>query len=166
MPFFTLTSALVAIIGPYEAIFAIMLITFLAFALHKIPRVYTDLQSVSSNYRTFQRRFLIVYLLATCSDWVQGAYVYHLYSFYGYNRHAIGVLFIAGYLSSWILGTCSGPLADIYGRKKACIAYSVVYSLSCVTKHFANYAILMMGRILGGIATSLLFSAFESWLIT
>ena len=30
---------------------------------------------------------------------------------------------------------------------------------------FRNYKILMLGRLLGGIATSLLFSVFEAWLI-
>lgn len=39
------------------------------------------------------------------------------------------------------------------------------YSVSCLTKHSSNYYILMVGRVLGGIATSLLFSAFESWVV-
>lgn len=39
------------------------------------------------------------------------------------------------------------------------------YTLSCMTKHWGVYGVLMMGRVLGGIATSLLFSAFESWLV-
>lgn len=34
-----------------------------------------------------------------------------------------------------------------------------------MTKHFKNFEILMLGRLLGGIATSLLFSVFEAWLI-
>ena len=42
----------------------------------------------------------------------------------------------------------------------------ILYSLhSCITKHSPQYTVLMVGRILGGIATSLLNSAFESWLI-
>ena len=51
------------------------------------------------------------------------------------------------------------------GRKRACITYCVTYILSCITKHSPQYKVLMLGRILGGIATSLLFSAFESWLV-
>jgi len=35
-----------------------------------------------------------------------------------------------------------------------------------MTKHFNSYPILMVGRITGGIATSLLFSGFESWLVS
>lgn len=45
------------------------------------------------------------------------------------------------------------------------MTYCITYMLSCVTKHSSEYKILMLGRIFGGIATSLLFSAFESWLV-
>lgn len=51
------------------------------------------------------------------------------------------------------------------GRKRACVTYCITYILSCITKHSPQYKILMVGRILGGIATSLLFSSFESWLV-
>ncbi len=51
------------------------------------------------------------------------------------------------------------------GRKKAALLYVVTYTLSCFTKHSPDYWVLMVGRVLGGIATSLLFSAFESWVV-
>nr|XP_006822547.1 PREDICTED: molybdate-anion transporter-like [Saccoglossus kowalevskii] len=51
------------------------------------------------------------------------------------------------------------------GRRANCIIYGILYGLSCVTKHFPYFHILMIGRILGGTATSILFSAFESWLV-
>ncbi|MBA0713666.1 hypothetical protein Golax_012686 [Gossypium laxum] len=64
-----------------------------------------------------------------------------------------------------LFGTIVGSLADKQGRKRACITYCITYILSCITKHSPEYRILMIGRVLGGIATSLLFSAFESWLV-
>jgi MFS transporter, MFS domain-containing protein family, molybdate-anion transporter len=33
------------------------------------------------------------------------------------------------------------------------------------SKDFKNYSVLMLGRLLGGVATSLLFSVFDAWLI-
>lgn len=56
-------------------------------------------------------------------------------------------------------------LVDCRGRKRACVTYCITYILSCITKHSPLYQVLMLGRILGGISTSLLFSAFESWLV-
>ena len=52
------------------------------------------------------------------------------------------------------------------GRRTASLLYCLTYGLSCVTKHWNSYRVLMLGRILGGIATSLLFTAFESWLVS
>ncbi|CAN7120447.1 unnamed protein product, partial [Brassica rapa subsp. narinosa] len=102
---------------------------------------------------------------ATAGDWLQGPYVYYLYSTYGFGKRDIGQLFIAGFGSSMLFGTIVGSLADKHGRKRACVTYCIVYILSCITKHSPQYRVLMVGRILGGIATSLLNSAFESWLI-
>ena len=46
------------------------------------------------------KRYLLVYLLATMSDWLQGPYVYALYADYGYEQHEIAILFVAGFGSS------------------------------------------------------------------
>lgn len=70
-------------------------------------------------------------------------------------------LFFLDLVSHSILPSCS----ECRGRKRACVTYCITYILSCITKHSPHYKILMVGRILGGIATSLLFSAFESWLV-
>jgi hypothetical protein len=37
--------------------------------------------------------------------------------------------------------------------------------LDAISVDFKNFSILMLGRLLGGVATSLLFSVFEAWLI-
>ena len=139
--------------------------------------------------------------IRAAGDWLQGPYVYYLYSQYGFDKGDIGRLFIAGFGSSMLFGTIVGSLADKQyarppaspaipfpysnpnpmwlgfsltnrlwcassrGRKRACITYCISYILSCITKHSPEYRVLMIGRILGGIATSLLFSAFESWLV-
>ncbi|ACI64961.1 possible transporter, partial [Thalassiosira pseudonana CCMP1335] len=111
------------------------------------------------------RKYLVVYLLAALSDWLQGPYVYALYDAYGYSQHDIAVLFVAGFGSSMVFGSFVGGMADQCGRRKFVILFSVIYALSCMTKHFKNFQILMIGRLLGGVATSLLFSVFEAWLI-
>jgi MFS family permease len=104
-------------------------------------------------------------LRCAAGDWLQGPYVYALYQHYNYSQGDIGRLFIAGFGSSMLFGTIVGSLGDKYGRKRASVTYCVTYILSCITKHSPQYRVLMLGRILGGIATSLLFSAFESWLV-
>ena len=41
----------------------------------------------------------------------------------------------------------------------------LTYTCGCVTKHFNDFNVLFVGRIFSGVATSLLYSAFESWLV-
>ena len=51
------------------------------------------------------------------------------------------------------------------GRKKICLTFVVLYALACLTKHSSNLVVLMIGRFFSGIATSILSSVFESWMI-
>jgi len=128
-------------------------------------------------------RVLCSKMQQTAGDWLQGPYVYALYQSYNYDTDAIAVLFVAGFLSSAVFGTVVGSFADtLYdakqkclclsivhalgrGRKKLAIVYSVLYGLSCLSKLSPNFYVLLFGRVLAGIATSLLFSVFESWMV-
>lgn len=56
-------------------------------------------------------------------------------------------------------------MADWGGRRRFVILFSIIYAASCMTKHFKDFNVLMLGRLLGGVATSLLFSVFDAWLI-
>jgi len=50
--------------------------------------------------------------IRAAGDWLQGPYVYYLYSQYGFDKGDIGRLFIAGFGSSMLFGTIVGSLAD------------------------------------------------------
>ncbi|KNA14082.1 hypothetical protein SOVF_110800 [Spinacia oleracea] len=146
----------------YILLFGAMAAVVAALELSKTSK---DRITTSSAFTSFKNNYLLVYSLMMAGDWLQGPYVYYLYTTYGFGKGEIGQLFIAGFGSSMLFGTIVGSLADKQGRKRACVTYCITYILSCMTKHSPQYKILMVGRILGGIATSLLFSAFESWLV-
>jgi Na+/melibiose symporter-like transporter len=80
------------------------------------------------------RKYLVVYLLAAMSDWLQGPYVYALYDAYGYSQHDIAVLFVAGFGSSMVFGSFVGGMADMGGRRRFVVIFAIVYALSCMTK--------------------------------
>lgn len=48
--------------------------------------------SHNQEFRKFQQIFFAPYLLALFSDWLQGPYVYRLYSQYGYAAKEIALL--------------------------------------------------------------------------
>jgi len=147
------------------ALLTCSLITFILTVKSRTGSNKGAISAVSADFKRFQFVYLIVYYVCMTADWLQGPYVYALYSSYGFSKHDIAVLFVGGFGASMVFGTFAGAAADKLGRKRLCQLYCVFYFLSCVTKHARHYWILMLGRVLGGIATSLLFSSFESWMV-
>ena len=68
----------------------------------------------------------------------------------------LGMLFVCGFGSSAVFGTFVGSWADQYGRRRFAALYCITYIISCMTKHFNSFPVLLIGRVTGGIATSLL----------
>ncbi|KAK7462850.1 hypothetical protein VKT23_007426 [Stygiomarasmius scandens] len=113
------------------------------------------------------RKYLVVYALVMGADWLQGPYVYSLYhEEYGFPERFVAVLFVTGFLSAAVAGPLVGVWADQHGRKRICQIFCITYTLTCICLQFPYAPILLLGRVLGGISTSILFSAFESWLVS
>ena len=109
-----------------------------------------DKPAHTPEYLSFRRLFLVAYLLAMLSDWLQGPYVYKLYKDAGFGKEQIAWLFIAGFGSSGVFGTFVGSLADKYGRRMNALLFCVIYAACCLTKHSSDFGVLMLGRLLGG----------------
>lgn len=60
--------------------------------------------SSNTRFQSFQRNYLLVFMLAMFSDWLQGPYVYELYVSYGFSQSQIAELFVCGFGSSMIVG--------------------------------------------------------------
>ena len=106
---------------------------------------------------------MVVYLIIMLADWMQGTHMYTLYLSYGVN---VAALFLTGFLSGAIFAPFLGSAVDKFGRKKSCCVYCILEIIINTLEHSTNFEILLFGRVLGGIFTNLLFSAFESWMTT
>jgi hypothetical protein len=120
--------------------------------------------------RSLQARFLGVFWLLRLADWLQGPYFYDVYASKIINglpvtADMISRLFLVGFASTGILGPWIGKLVDRSGRKTGTIAFSALYTLAAISTRSSILAVLLLGRLMGGIGTSLLFSAPESWMV-
>lgn len=122
-----------------------------------------EMTIANPNFVAFQNSYFKVYFPALMAEWLQGPYLYKLYSHYGFIDTQIAIIYVCGFASSVVFGTSAGYFASAFGRKKACVVFTLLYSLCCFTKLSRNYGILIFGRVLGGISTSLLFTAFDAW---
>jgi len=120
-------------------------------------------RSLHVEFDAFRRSYLSVYLVIMLADWMQGTHMYTLYLSYDVN---ISALFLTGFLSGAIFAPFLGSLVDKFGRKRSCIVYCLLEVVINWLEHYSNFNTLLLGRVLGGISTNLLFSAFESWMAT
>lgn len=118
---------------------------------------------LKAEYNAFRTKYLVVYLIIMLADWMQGTHMYTLYLSYNVN---ISALFLTGFLSGAIFAPFLGSAVDKFGRKNSCIAYCILEIVINILEHFEDFPTLLLGRVLGGISTNLLFSAFESWMTT
>lgn len=120
-------------------------------------------ESLLAEFNSFRWSYLSVYLVIMLADWMQGTHMYTLYLSYNVN---ISALFLTGFLSGALFAPFLGSLVDKFGRKRSCIIYCVLEIIINWLEHYSHFGILLLGRVLGGISTNLLFSAFESWMTT
>jgi len=73
---------------------------------------------------------------------------------------------VTGFISAAIFAPLVGVWADTYGRKRICLLFCILYAATCGLLLFPFFPLLILGRICGGISTSILFSGFETWLIS
>jgi len=111
-----------------------------------------------------QRRFLPVFWILRCADWLQGPYFYSVYN-EKCSISWVSRLFLTGFASTAAFGPSVGRAADAYGRKRATLAFCLLYSLGALSTQSSVLKVLFVGRILSGIGTSLLFSAPEAWMV-
>ncbi|KAI7866712.1 molybdate-anion transporter MOT2, partial [Spinellus fusiger] len=115
--------------------------------------------------RHLQQKYLAVYLMVMGADWLQGPYLYKLYRSYGLDLTQIALLFLTGFLSSAFAGTAVGSTADTSGRRRLCLFFCGVSSLSLILRQFNVYSVLFLSHVLSGMAAALLYSVFEAWYV-
>eukprot|EP00529_Nitzschia_sp_RCC80_P022426 CAMPEP_0113465664 /NCGR_PEP_ID=MMETSP0014_2-20120614/13863_1 /TAXON_ID=2857 /ORGANISM="Nitzschia sp." /LENGTH=497 /DNA_ID=CAMNT_0000357843 /DNA_START=97 /DNA_END=1590 /DNA_ORIENTATION=+ /assembly_acc=CAM_ASM_000159 len=119
--------------------------------------------TLHKEFDSFRHKYIMVYLVIMLADWMQGTHMYTLYLSYEVN---VSALFLTGFLSGAIFAPFLGSFVDKFGRKNSCIVYCVLEIIINTLEHSHDFTVLLVGRVLGGISTNLLFSAFESWMAT
>ncbi|KZT43532.1 DUF791-domain-containing protein [Sistotremastrum suecicum HHB10207 ss-3] len=120
----------------------------------------------SPGYKGLMHKYLTVYAIVMGADWLQGPYVYSLYhEQYVFSEKIIAILFVTGFTSAGVFAPLVGVWADQHGRKRLCLYFCLSYAGACLCMLIPKLPILLMGRVLGGLSTSILFSCFESWLM-
>lgn len=116
-----------------------------------------------NSFAAFRMNYLIVHIAIMLADGLQGTHLYVLYEGYGYS---VATLYALGFISGAITSPFIGPLVDRIGRKKAAIIYCLLEIAINLMEQYPLFIGLILSRVIGGMTTNLLFSVFESWLVT
>ncbi|KAG8999453.1 hypothetical protein FRB94_011446 [Tulasnella sp. JGI-2019a] len=124
-------------------------------------------ESSKAVFSALQKNYLLVYAVVMGADWLQGPYVYSLYKDqYEYPERIVALLFVMGFTSAGLTAPLVGVWADKLGRRRMCLYFCIAYAAACFCTLVPFLPILLAGRVLGGFSTSILFSCFESWLVS
>lgn len=94
-----------------------------------------------------------------------------MYSFYSstchLSLHEVGLLFFVEYAANGLFGCILGSVADVLGRRNVCFLYSLLCIVSCFLTRCSSslFSLLLLGRLVGGIALSILETIFEVYMI-
>lgn len=116
-----------------------------------------------SAFQSFRIHYLIIHIAIMLADGLQGTHLYVLYEGYGYT---VASLYSLGFLSGALTSPFTGPLVDKIGRRNSAVAYCVLEIAINLLEQYDNIYGLIFSRVVGGITTNLLFTVFESWLVT
>lgn len=130
----------------------------------------SDAVSKPANVHNLQLRFLAVFWLLRMADWLQGPYFFEVFSSKSIRgvpvtTDMVAKIFLLGFATTGAVGPILGQLVDSVGRKRGTLAFAALYVLSALSTCSNNLALVLLGRVAGGLGTSLLFSAPEAWLV-
>ena len=106
-----------------------------------------------------------MFQLAKAADWCLGPFVIEFYSqYHGLKLDSIGKLIAISFASNLFVGPLLiGYLNDKADKRFPCGLYGLLLALSCFIRLIKNPFCLIMSQITYGIASSILYSSFESW---
>jgi len=149
--------------APFTAVAGVNLVVCLA--LGWLTRSKAGV-SPPQHFDAHLRHYLIAWTFCIAGEWFGGPGVYALYASYGFTHGQTAQLYVLGFACSSVLGCFAGAWTDRFGRKRSALLYCMLGVLSCMLKHVPWFPALVVCRFADGAHASLLYTSFESWLVS
>lgn len=119
----------------------------------------------TKEFKIFRNSFLGGYIAVLFVELLSVASFYHVLTNLKLSLEEITDLYIVTIVSSAAFGAVI-EIIDIGSRKSKCIMTALLFAISLFTLYDgSNYELLLLGRVVYGLASVLLHSAFESYLV-
>jgi len=114
-------------------------------------------------FNQFRLQYLVVFGAIMLADGLQGTHLYALYEGYNFN---VANLYSIGFAAGALASPFMGPLVDKFGRRNSGLVYCALEMFINGLEQYKCMTGLLVSRIIGGITTNLLYTVFESWVVT
>ena len=94
-----------------------------------------------TDFESLRWRYLLGFIPAMLADWMMGAHLYALYRSFGHSVTDVATLFMIGFASSAIFGTCIASVTDQCGRRRGCLLYAATYAASALCNNTATWCL-------------------------
>lgn len=84
----------------------------------------------------------------------------------GLDESTVAWLYGTNYIAAAVSALGVGFLADRFGRRLACLGFCIIHSIACLTVLSSSLPVIFLGRVLSGVGLTLLWTVFESWMVT
>ena len=83
----------------------------------------------------------------------------------GLSETTVALLYTAAYGSAAATAFLAGWAADRFGRRAACLAFCAIHCVASASVLSDDVRVLAAGRLAAGVGITLLWTAFESWMV-
>ena len=83
----------------------------------------------------------------------------------GLSELTVALLYTAAYGSAAATAFLAGWAADRFGRRAACLAFCAIHCVASASVLSDDVGVLVAGRLAAGVGITLLWTAFESWMV-
>jgi MFS transporter, MFS domain-containing protein family, molybdate-anion transporter len=119
----------------------------------------------TKDFQVFQSRFIIGYASVILWELIASATFYHTFLLLELSLAQITKLYLATVFSSTLTSILI-EIVDLGARKDKCVLSALLYSVSMFSILFGgHYEMLLMGRIVYGVASALQHQAFEAYVV-
>ena len=122
----------------------------------------------TQEFKLFQSGFLTGYGLMVLGELISTACFFHTFISFKLNVEQITKLYVITIFSTTISNILN-DIFDIGSRKNKCLLSAILYVVSCVLILFGSaqhYDMLLISRVLYGMASALHHSSFDAYIIS
>lgn len=143
----------------YAVIVAALVITYLKLKTSEGTVITTK------EFQVFQSGFLSGYSMVILCELIAAASFYHTFISLHLTLEKITMLYITTITASTLAGVAT-EIVDVGTRKDKCVISAMLYSISMFSILFGgHYEMILLGRIVYGVASSLHHTSFESYAV-